>query len=464
MSSHWRSSRWSSAREREEQERARAEEKTQTRRDTPGRTPKSDPEPRVKTDPKTAAKSASELSDLIASSARKPRERKWPHPDEPKAEPAPATTAKPTRARTRRKLDATVTTAGAGPSLPNLPDELSSFSGKDKGRGPNRPLIFGLLLFVAMGVIAFNPGDIFPAIGGGGDADPTVTQPSMILPTAVNTQQTDQIEAESTQTGAEPGEQTAARPEIICLDAGHGGWDTGYVREANERAPFLEEADINLAMSYMLKERLEDEGFTVILTRPSAAAVNIFNQDVNNDGRVASDVQRDADDQDGNRDELQARINICNEAGADILISMHINGFDDAAARGYEILYTAEREFGQQSADLAFDVYSEMTVSFEEVGFVTDPRGAKPDLEMEDTAQHEGRSERHFIMTGPAVNASDFSITPSEMPGIICEAGFISNDADAAFLADPVNQLVVVNAYADGIINYFTRYPGTFPR
>jgi N-acetylmuramoyl-L-alanine amidase len=212
----------------------------------------------------------------------------------------------------------------------------------------------------------------------------------------------------------------------------------------------------------MLKERLEAEGFTVVLTRPSASAVNIFNQDVNGDGKVASDVEYDANDTDGNRDELQARINICNDAGADILISLHINGFDDETARGYEVYYTAEREFGQNNADLAYDVYTQMTTAFEQVGFDANPRNAKPDTEMGDTVVHEGRSEDHFVMTGPAINAADFSIVPSAMPGIICEAAFISNDADAAFLADPANLKVITDAYADGIIQYFDRYPGKF--
>src|SRR5699024_12316030 len=48
------------------------------------------------------------------------------------------------------------------------------------------------------------------------------------------------------------------------------------------------------------------------------------------------------------RDELQARINFCNEANADILVSLHLNGYDDESARGYEVLYTGDREFGDK--------------------------------------------------------------------------------------------------------------------
>jgi N-acetylmuramoyl-L-alanine amidase len=216
-------------------------------------------------------------------------------------------------------------------------------------------------------------------------------------------------------------------------------------------------------MSWMLKEKLEAEGFTVVMTRESAAPVNIFNQDVNGDGEVMQDIQEG--DQAGDRDELQARINVCNEAQADILISLHINGYDDPSARGYEVWFTPSpyRPFGQQSQDLAYYVYGAMTASFDEIGFVTNPRGALPDTQS-DAESHEGRVEEHYVILGPAINAEDFTITPSTMPGIICEAGFITNDADAAFMADPANQHVIVDAYLAGIIQYFDKYPGHFQR
>jgi N-acetylmuramoyl-L-alanine amidase len=452
MSSHWRSSRWSSAREREAKERARAEEKDQARRSsTPGRT--------RKTEPAEETKPGSELSDLISSSAKRPRTRKWPYPEEEKP-PEPAPEPALTRRRSRRRSSSASAAGDGGPRLPNLPDEPITVTPGGRGGGQNRLLIFGLVLFVLMGFIAINPGDVIPGIGD--DTDPTPTEQSMIVPTAMSTQTG--VQPEATTADAQPDAPSGSRGEIVCIDAGHGGWDTGFTREANERAPALEEADINLAMSYMLKEKLEAEGFTVVLTRPSAAAVNIWNEDINGDGRVASDVQRGSSDQNGDRDELQARINICNEAQADILISLHINGFTEESARGYEVIYTRERPFGQQSADLAFDIYDSMTSAFEEVGFVANPRGAIADSDMGDTQFHEGRVEDHYVMTGPAVNAPDFSIVPSEMPAVIVEAGFISNDADAAFLADPANQQVIVDAYVAGIIEYFDKYPGHFER
>lgn len=311
-----------------------------------------------------------------------------------------------------------------------------------------------------MTMIAFIPTGLIP---GTSRDDPEPTQAPMIVPTPLNTPASDN-QVEPTQPG-QPAEQTGTREEIVCIDPGHGGWDAGRTRPGNERAPALREADINLAMGWMLKEQLEDEGFTVVMTRKSASPVNIFNLDVNGDGRVAQDIQEGSDDQDGDRDELQARINICNEAQADILISLHINGYDEEDARGYEVLFTRApvRPFGAQSQDLAFYVYTSMTDSFAEVGFETLPRGAIPDDQVE-AVMHDRRSEVHMVMLGPGANAVDFTITPSQMPGIICEALFITNDADAAFLADPANQETIVDAYTEGIIQYFDKYPGHFQR
>ena len=60
-------------------------------------------------------------------------------------------------------------------------------------------------------------------------------------------------------------------------------------------------------------------------------------------------------------------------------------------------------------------------------------------------------------MTGPAVE--DASITPSNMPGVIVEAAFLSNDEDAAWIVQPGNQRIVIDAYTRGILEYFDRNP-----
>lgn len=306
-------------------------------------------------------------------------------------------------------------------------------------------LILGALLFLAMAGIFVLPAILSDDEHG---SAPTPTPEMIQTPTPPN-QQTGQTQAAA----AQPSIQDAEH--LVCIDAGHGGWDTGRTRDANSRAPAILEKEVTLGMAWMLKERLEAVGYGVVMTRGSGLAVNTFNEDVNGDGQTLQDSQ-----QAGDRDELQARINVCNEANADVMISLHLNGFDDSSARGYEVLYTAApyREFGDRNADLATYVYRALDAAFRDSGFETEPRGTTPDDEL-DAETHNYGSERHLIMTGPAIENTDFTIEPTTMPGIIVEPVFITNDDDAAFIADPRNQQILVNAYANGIETYFEQYP-----
>ena len=62
-------------------------------------------------------------------------------------------------------------------------------------------------------------------------------------------------------------------------------------------------------------------------------------------------------------------------------------------------------------------------------------------------------------MLGPAIQNADYTIEPSQMPGIVVEPVFISNDDDAAFIARTENQQLLVDAYTRGILQYFEKYP-----
>jgi N-acetylmuramoyl-L-alanine amidase len=304
-------------------------------------------------------------------------------------------------------------------------------------------IILGALLFVVLAALA-----ILPQLLGDDDVGtgPTPT-PEMI--------QTPTPRPETDGEIAEPPEPMEESEFVVCVDAGHGGWDAGRVREANSRAPAILEKEITLGMAWMFKEELEREGIGVVMTRESGLAVNVFNEDINGDGQTLQDSE-----QAGDRDELQARINICNEAQADLLISLHLNGFDDPAARGYEVLYTPApfREFGDRNADLATFIYREIGAAYAEVGFETQPRGTLPDTEL-DAVMHNYGSERHLVITGPGVSNADYTIVPSEMPGVVIEPVFITNDDDAAFIAEETNQRILARAYADGVLTYFDRYP-----
>jgi N-acetylmuramoyl-L-alanine amidase len=55
-------------------------------------------------------------------------------------------------------------------------------------------------------------------------------------------------------------------------------------------------------------------------------------------------------------------------------------------------------------------------------------------------------------MIGPA---QQNKVTPSEMPGIIVEVGFLSNDKEAAFMVSPEGRNAIVTGYEQAVIRYF---------
>jgi N-acetylmuramoyl-L-alanine amidase len=382
-----------------------------------------------------------------------PGERRTPEPGSSRHTPSPPGTGEGVGGKPspigRKWRSSVPPSPDEGPSLPNLPGDNGD-NGRKGGGASSRILIFGALLFVLMAAVAFLP---FGPFGGGDDAEPTNTPPLAVIPTDP---------AQDTTDGDGRGTPPPTRPSdsnmVVCIDPGHGGWDFGRQRQDPDYGPpFLNESEINLGMALMLRDELEARGVTAVLTRETGTAVNIFSEDINEDGRTLLDSR-----QDGDRDELQARINICNEAEADILVSMHLNGFDSDDARGYEVLYTPAptREFGEQNLDLATFIYREIGAAYNRTGFETESRGVKSDEDDLDAEMHEFGSERNLVLTGPAVNNPDYTIVPSNMPGAIVEPVFITNQDDVDFIVLPENQLLLAEAYAEGIMTYFDKYPG----
>ena len=310
-----------------------------------------------------------------------------------------------------------------------------------------------------MGLAAFLP---FGPLGGDSDDQvPTPSEPLSVVPTPP--------------AGGSGGVAPTPVPtvplvadneRVVCIDPGHGGWDTGWNRSDLSDPPYdpplVTEAELNLGMSFMLKEELEANDVRVVMTRVSGGAVNAMEEDVNGDGMRRRDFEDpDQSKQAGDRDELQARINICNESGADVMISVHHNGFDDRSVRGYEIYYTAApyRPFGDLNEELARLTYRELDRAMRNGNYGEFGRGALDDTKL-DSVQHDFGSEEHLIMTGPGVNGANYTINPSNMPGIIVEGAFLSNDEDARFVIQPENQRLMASAYARGILRYFENNPG----
>ena len=249
---------------------------------------------------------------------------------------------------------------------------------------------------------------------------------------------------------------TFERPPIVCLDPGHGGEDRGFTRFFEDGIPAMEESMLVLEQAWDLEARLQQRGYNVVMTRETDAAVNLDGRDVNGDGRTAAhDAPRS--NRNKNLDELQSRINVCNSANADLLVSMHVNGFSTGGPHGFETWFTRERQFGDRNAVLATLAYAHLKEQLAKVGYVLpaeEERGVLPDTTAD--VQMEHSLFRHFILTGPEVPGV---VTASKMPGAIVEALFVSNDVDAAVLSTPEGRSAIVTAYENAIVEYFERYP-----
>jgi N-acetylmuramoyl-L-alanine amidase len=111
--------------------------------------------------------------------------------------------------------------------------------------------------------------------------------------------------------------------KTIVIDPGHGGSDLGatytFPRESLYSGTKLIEKDQNLDVAYKLRKLLRDEGATVVLTREG-------DQNLTNTQRAE----------------------IANKAGADRLVSIHMNGSSDKT-----VDYTTTL-FGKWQKDKAF--------------------------------------------------------------------------------------------------------------
>jgi N-acetylmuramoyl-L-alanine amidase len=225
---------------------------------------------------------------------------------------------------------------------------------------------------------------------------------------------------------------------IVCIDPGHGGADLGNVRVENGRIA-LQEKDIVLEHSLMLAERLREKGYEVVLTRETDTEVNPSNEDVNGDGEVAPEGGPARTDQ---LDDLQARVNICNLAAADLLVSVHYNGAENEFLAGYEVWFNDERGFSGRSQAFATFMHEALTEAYANAGYDAVDRG----IGIED-----------HVVTGPERPGE---LVPSEMPGAVIEGLFLSNEEDAAFIESEIADETLVGAYEQAITRYFSVYPG----
>ncbi len=194
----------------------------------------------------------------------------------------------------------------------------------------------------------------------------------------------------------EPSEKTGF---VVALDAGHGAMDSGKVGVNG-----VLEKDINLKIVLKLKERLEQSGVTVVLTRADDTALY---SETDSNKKMA---------------DMRARCKTIEDSNADITVSIHQNSYHESYVAGAQVFYYTHSENGKT---LAEKIQSHFT----------DVLGEK--------------NKRQ-----PKANSDYYLLLHVKCPIVIVECGFLSNWEEAANLCDDNYQESMAQAIAAAIVEY----------
>lgn len=208
---------------------------------------------------------------------------------------------------------------------------------------------------------------------------------------------------------------------IIALDAGHGGTELGATYPANTgEGADVYEKDVNLAVVYALKEKLELDGVHVVLTRVCDETV------IRRKDRVDLAIEK-CKDQFGKK--------------CDVLVSVHHNGSTDPTHDGTMVIYNEKQDIPLATALL------ETLVPL--------------------TGNNEGLDHGGYGMTvyGHLVSAltEAYYITNADEAGYYLEGTLttICQNSDGSDyqvrIGERVNQ--EVDALYQGLIDYFSSFP-----
>ncbi len=222
------------------------------------------------------------------------------------------------------------------------------------------------------------------------------------------------------------------RDGLVVLDPGHGGTQIGTAH-AFPNGPVLVEKDLNLKVALKVADLLRRGGRQVLLTRTADTQVNNPPRDVTGNGRISLD------------DDLEARVDLANNSGADLFLSIHLNGADNGALNGSEVYYNAMRPFTDKNKKFAQMVLDGLMASTGSAGYSLTKRGIKTD----ETAVGKGNA---FYLLGPT-NGDHPRAT--QMVGALAEGAFLTNDHDAAMLQQDKFLDAAASGYARAIQQWF---------
>lgn len=222
-----------------------------------------------------------------------------------------------------------------------------------------------------------------------------------------------------------------SRP-LIVIDPGHGGVDNGASAPSG-----IHEKDITLAFALQLRDLLVQSGqFDVAMTRDDDTYLT-----------------------------LNERVNLARENKADLFISLHADTFQQADIRGASI-YTRDEQAtdildkvladGENRADIVAN-YVKPDVKPAVVGVLVDLMRREVRQQAYVAAQDIVKAMQPSVALRrfPVRQADFFVLQAPDIPSMLIELGFMSNNADIANLENIDWRNKVVTAIAAGVEDYF---------
>lgn len=191
-------------------------------------------------------------------------------------------------------------------------------------------------------------------------------------------------------------EEQVLKGKTIYIDPGHGGIDPGAIYKE------VKESEINLQISKQLKEELETYGATVYLTR-----IGDYDLSENNA-------------RNHKRNDLTARARIINESMCDMYISIHLNSDQSPTWNGTQIFYTTKNEQNKKIAEIMQKQFRQKLKS-----------------------KREEKQMKNMYL-----------FEKIERPGVLVEAGFISNPNDRYLLKQKNYQKKLAIIIRESVVQY----------
>lgn len=194
--------------------------------------------------------------------------------------------------------------------------------------------------------------------------------------------------------------------KVIVVDAGHGGIDGG----ASSKSGILEK-DVTLKIAKQLRDYLQEAGALVIMTRETDRDLA--------DENIRRIRERKVQD-------LKKRVDIINNSSADLFVSIHLNAIPSPKWRGAQTFYNRTIEENEKIAKF---IQSEIRRNLENTNRVARPIG------------------------------NVYLLKKAKIPGVLVEAGFLSNEEEAQLLGTEKYQQKVAATIYQGILRYFADEP-----